>query len=232
MTFPTDRSAAFALTPHIIIGAVAIAFGLLLTADNLGWVNAGHVMSYWPVVLVIVGAGLIVQPPERAGHRLTGWVLMAVGGWLTAATFFGFRVRIWDWWPLVFVAMGVALIVRARGAAETAANDSQAMSAMAFWAGVQRRIASPAFRRAELTAVMGGIEVDLRAAGTAGGEAVIDVFVMWGGIEIRVPPDWSVTNSVNVVMGGIEDKSSGVQDAKHHLTIRGLVVMGGVEVKT
>ena len=49
------------------------------------------------------------------------------------------------------------------------------------------------FRRADLTAIMGGVEVDLRGAST-GQEAVIDVFAWWGGIEITVPPDWAVSN--------------------------------------
>ena len=48
-----------------------------------------------------------------------------------------------------------------------------------------------AFRGADLIAVMGGCEIDLRQA-AINGEAVIDVFCMWGGIEIRVPEDWTV----------------------------------------
>jgi hypothetical protein len=72
----------------------------------------------------------------------------------------------------------------------------------------------------------------LRAAGTASGEAVIDVFVMWGGIEIWVPPSWAVVNKVGVLMGGVEDKSTGTQDARHRLIVRGFVVMGGMEIKT
>jgi hypothetical protein len=227
-----DGRGGFALTPHVIIGIAAIVYGLLLTADNLNWLDAGRILHYWPVALLLVGAGLVVQPPDRSGHRLTGWVLLAVGGWLTVGAVFGIPMHLWDWWPLLFVFMGAGLIMRARGSFTGSNDGAQTLSAIAFWSGVERRIASASFRRAELTAVMGGIEVDLRQAGTAAGEAVIDVFVMWGGIEITVPPDWSVTNSVNVIMGGIEDKSSGMQDAKHHLTIRGVVLMGGVEVKT
>jgi predicted membrane protein len=52
---------------------------------------------------------------------------------------------------------------------------------------------------------MGGIELDLRQAGTENGTAVIDVFVLWGGIEITVPPDWAVSNEITPIMGGAED---------------------------
>jgi radical SAM superfamily enzyme YgiQ (UPF0313 family) len=81
--------------------------------------------------------------------------------------------------------------------------------------------------RADLTAIMGGVEVDLRGASTGGQEAVIDVFAWWGGIEITVPPDWAVSNQVVVFMGGVDDSSSGTQDARNRLVVRGFVVMGG-----
>ena len=97
---------------------------------------------------------------------------------------------------------------------------SQSLSEFAMWSGLQRRVASPAFRRAELTAIMGGIELDLRQAGTENGEAVIDVFVMWGGIEITVPPDWAVSNQVTPILGGSEDKSTGTQQSRNRLIVK------------
>ena len=61
---------------------------------------------------------------------------------------------------------------------------------------------------------MGGIEMDLRPASTATGDAVIDVFVMWGGIEITVPPDWAVVNHILPIMGGVVDKSTWEQEIR------------------
>jgi predicted membrane protein len=108
----------------------------------------------------------------------------------------------------------------------------QKIEEWAIWSGIERRVASPAFRRADLTAVMGGIDLDLRQAGTDQGEAVIEVFVLWGGIEIKVPPDWAVSNDVSVIMGGAEDKSSGTQQARNRLIVKGVVIMGGVDITT
>jgi hypothetical protein len=44
---------------------------------------------------------------------------------------------------------------------------------------------TPDFRGGELTAVMGGIELDLRNAGLQN-EATLNVFAMWGGIELKI----------------------------------------------
>jgi len=112
-----------------------------------------------------------------------------------------------------------------------ASMDAGPISAFAFWSGVHKRV-SAAFKRADLAAVMGGIELDLRPAVTVGGRATIDVFVIMGGLEITVPPDWTVTNEAVVIMGGIEDRSSGSPGARQTLVIRGLILMGGVEIKT
>jgi predicted membrane protein len=87
------------------------------------------------------------------------------------------------------------------------------------------------FFGANMTAVMGGIELDLRQA-TLPEDAVIELFAFWGGIEIYVPPDWTVTSKVTTLLGGFVDKRrpTSVVPTKT-LTVRGMVVMGGIEVK-
>jgi predicted membrane protein len=100
--------------------------------------------------------------------------------------------------------------------------------------GVVRRSNSQTFEGADLTAVMGGCEIDLRQASmVAGGEAVIDVFAFWGGIDIKVPEDWTVIVRAIPLMGGVEDKTRVPPAAttSKRLVIRGIVVMGGVVVK-
>jgi hypothetical protein len=117
------------------------------------------------------------------------------------------------------------------GAARPRRGNSH-MNVMAIMGGVTRGSNSPAFRGADLLAIMGGLEIDLRKA-AINGEAVIDLFVMWGGIEIRVPEDWTVTSHVVPLMGGVEDKTRPPQTAhpQHHLVLRGVALMGGVEIK-
>jgi hypothetical protein len=99
--------------------------------------------------------------------------------------------------------------------------------------GVVRRTTTQAFEGADLTAIMGGCEIDLRRASlAAGGEAVIDVFAFWGGIDIKVPEDWVVITRAVPLMGGIEDKThSPVSPVSKTLIIRGIVIMGGVAIK-
>ena len=235
------------LTPNVVIGIIAILIGIQMTLSNLGWVDR-DVLRYWPVAVVAIGLAMVLNP--SAGSRRPGLVVLAVGAWLTATSVYGAPFNIWDLWPLGLVLMGLAMIRRGREQAHTGrrsevaspagfgpvepepppASAHQSLSAFAFWSGIERRVTSIAFRRADLVAIMGGIEVDLRQASTPG-EAVIDVFALWGGIEIKVPPDWHVDNEVVAIMGAAEDKSTGMQGARHRVRLTGFVLMGGVEVK-
>jgi predicted membrane protein len=222
------------ITPQIVVGLGIVAMGLLLTAGNLGWVEVDDLWRYWPLIIIAGGLAKFVTASSMAG-RVTGTVFMIVGALWLGDNFHVIRFRVWDWWPLVFVLIGLRLISRSRptpdGAGVGTVTADQVVSGFAFWSTFRRRIVSTAFKHADLTAIMGGIELDLRGASTAG-DAVIDVFAMWGGIEIKVPPDWAVSNQAIAIMGGVEDKSQATSDARQRLVVRGFVVMGGVEIKT
>lgn len=236
-----SRSPRF--TPQIVVGLCVVAFGVALTVDNLGLADAGNILKYWPAALVLIGLAKALQSRTTSG-RLFGVILAFVGVALLSDFLDVFDL--WGWWPVGLIAMGLLMISRAFGTRERATGTARSLagsvvpgtateatlSEFALWSGVQRRVASPAFRHADLTAIMGGIELDLRQASTAGGEAVIDVFAMWGGIEITVPPDWAVANEIVPIMGGAEDKSTGTQASQNRLVLRGFAIMGGVEVKT
>jgi predicted membrane protein len=224
--------AGFRLTPQALFGLLVIAFGLLLTGDNLGYFEADQVLRYWPLGLVAVGLLKLLQSTGASG-RMAGGLLLLFGLLLSAENVLGWNVEIEDWWPLALVGVGLLIVSRAfaRGPALAGpASAGERVSEFAIWSGKVRRNASPAFQRADLSAIMGGVELDLRGATAAPGGAVIDVFVMWGGVEIWVPPDWAVNNEVVVLMGGAEDKTAGRQDARNRLTVRGLCIMGGIEI--
>lgn len=239
-----ESRATFRLTPQIILGLCIVAFGVALTADNLGYADASKILSWWPLGIVLVGVTKLFTGCSGSA-RVVGGVIVFVGVALLGETLDVFRI--WAWWPMALIALGLVIVFRAVGGSRAAAaapagltpiggpagmTGESRLSELAIWSGVQRRVSSPVFRHADLTAVMGGIELDLRQAGTGGGEAVIDVFVMWGGIEITVPPDWAVSNQIVPIMGGAEDKSTGTQTSQNRLILRGVAIMGGVEIKT
>lgn len=218
-------------TGRLFFGLVVMALGVLLTLDNLRIIEARDVLRFWPVVLVVVGVSRIVQ--NLAHWRGEGLLWIAIGAWLLAARL-GYRIRI-DLWPVALILLGAVIAWRGfhPGRKRLATESDEALNAFALMAGVKQANNSPAFRRGDCFAMMGGCEIDLREAKIAPGEeAVIDTFAFMGGIEIRVPPEWSVTSRILPIMGGFENNTTPPKDGGGpRLVMTGFAMMGGVEVK-
>ena len=108
-------------------------------------------------------------------------------------------------------------------------NDPE-FSDVAIMSGVKRSNLSKDFRGGEATAVMGGIELDLRDAVMERKEAVLDVSSIMGGVTIRVPESWNVVSRVSSIMGGFKDDTRHPLEEGHRLVLEGTVVMGGLKV--
>ena len=104
----------------------------------------------------------------------------------------------------------------------------------AIFGGVERKVTTDDFRGGHVSAMFGGVEVDLRRAGMRGDSAVVDVSAMFGGVEFKVPQNWAVVPSVAAIFGGFSNKSvqpNGDMPGVKRLFIKGSAVFGGVEVK-
>jgi hypothetical protein len=222
------------IRPRMILGLALIVAGALFTLDNLGYVDASQYMRLWPVVLILVGAVKLVEC-GIVGPGCVGGGIWVLGG--TALLLHNLDlVSVGDLWPLLLVVLGGSIVWKAtpqlsRRRSAAGRDSGQTLGGVAVMGAVQRSSQSQDFRGGELTAIMGGCEVDLRKAKILGGEAVIDTFALWGGIEIRVPEDWQVEYRGLAIMGGVDCSASGPDDSDQRLVITGLVVMGGVEIK-
>ena len=220
-------------TPQLLVGVMVIVVGLLMTFDNLGLVHAEQYIRFWPASLIGVGVLKLWHAREGSGGGFGGVIFTFAGAWLLLEQLSVVRLSFWELWPMFIVVFGGFLVWQgfSRPRPRRDADVNSTVSAMAVMGAVMRGNNSHVFRGGDLTAIMGGCELDLRHA-AIDGEAVIDVFALWGGIEVRVPEDWSVESRVVPILGGVEDKTRPPQGAsRHRLVLRGFVVMAGVEIK-
>jgi predicted membrane protein len=228
------ESSTVRLTPKLVVGLFIIMLGVVFTLDNLGLVEGDRILRFWPVGLILLGAAVLANARAEPGYVAGGfWLVLGIGLLLNELDLLD--VDFGALWPLVLVAAGGYLVwqamtgrTRQPRAEERAAER---LNAVAVMGGVARSSGVSDFRGGELTAIMGGCEIDLRKASIASGPATIDTFALWGGIEIKVPPDWTVEGKVFPIMGAFEDKTRPPDDVSKRLVIRGLVLMGGIEVK-
>lgn len=227
----TVSEPTFRITPRLIIGIGILALGLLWTLDNMDYLNARDFTRYWPVILIAVGA---VQLFERGRLRIGAIVMMAIGALLLADNLHFIRFDLGDLIPIAIAVWGGKLVWDALGrrTARPVVGDSDAtVHAFAMMAGVRRQSTSREFRGGDVSAIMGGVDLDLRNADIrAGEEVIIDALAFWGGVEIKVPPHWKVVGDVLPIMASFEDKTVGTGTGPT-LLVRGTALMGAIEVK-
>jgi hypothetical protein len=225
------------ISPRLIFGLAIMAWGLILTLDNFGLIDAGRYWRLWPLLLIAIGVARLAES-VRSGFRMSGFVLVLIGIALLLHNLDVVRLK--QVWPLILFFIGGGIVWKALGPGrgrDSACTDvapvanSNRLDAFTFMGGIERGTNSQAFEGGTAMAVMGGCEIDLRSASLENGKAVFDTFAMWGGVEIRVPEDWAVESHVVPLLGGFEDKTRQPADAKQRLVITGIAIMGGVGVK-
>ena len=210
------------------VGLVLITVGLVLTLDSAGLLRTEGLSRWWP--LLLIGIGIVkVRQPREDGQRAAGVAFLMLGGLFQLTSILAVTS-----WTLLLIASGVFLLwhgVEGSPAVEAVVSESPYLSDMALIGYVKRSHVSDSFRGGSVTAVMSGIEIDLRKASLSGGTASIDVVSFWGGIEIKVPAGWVVDGRVVAVMGAFENKvDSPVTPGAPRLVLRGHAIMGAVVI--
>jgi predicted membrane protein len=185
------------------IGGTLLAIGLILQANNLGYLHIrGDVI--WP--LALIGAGIVML-----GRALENRTEPAVERRVADAT--DFSTRFWS-------------------GAERFVKNLEAASGehASVFSHIQRRVTDQNLETMKVVAVFGGFQLDLRPAGIKGNEAVIQAEAVFGGIEIIVPGDWEVVPQGAGVFGGFADQTRPPDVPAKRLIVRGAGVFGGVVV--
>ena len=242
---------------HLAAGLIFVAIGAVLLLGNMGYLDVREVFPFWPLILIIFGVVRIVE--SRGDYGQTAGTFWVVVGLLFLLGSFGIiRLAFSQLWPVLLIGVGVLMLWRAalarceprafreRSTAEPGSSAGSAgsadantpssnsvVSATAILGSVERRIISQDFRGGDVTAIMGGCNLDLRGASiTAPHQPVLELFALFGGIEIRIPDDWTVVSELEVILGGFDDRKAGPpKDESKRFIIRGTVLMGGVEVR-
>jgi predicted membrane protein len=216
------------------LGLLILLFGAVLLLDNLGiFFFEFYIPSYlfsWKTLLIIIGAAMIAS--KRAG----GLILVFIGGFFLIPDIFYIPSNyLRDWWPILLIAIGVAILLRnttKRANKDKTTRETNKLDDFSILGGAEKIITSTVFQGGSSTAILGGSQLDLTEAQLAPGMQTIDVLYFMGGSTLIVPSDWNVKIDVINILGGFTDKRRPDDiDEEKILLIKGFAILGGGEIR-
>jgi predicted membrane protein len=222
-----------------LVGVILVLVGLSLVMRNTGIFPGfiDHVIFSWPMLLVAIGLVMTLGASEKTA----GVIVMAVGGFFLIPMIFRETFHAYNiFWPSIFIIIGVIFIfskhhgwgsVKSRGMI-----GDDYIDYVNIFSGGERQIVSDNFKGGKITAIFGGIELDLTKAKLAPGRSELEIACIFGGATFIVPDDWLVSIDVTPILGGFSDSrkiSPGrTVDPSKQLVLKGAVIFGGGEVKS
>lgn len=222
----------------VVAGAVIVVVGLVLLLDNMGVLRAEHLWRYWPVILIAVGLGRILESHRPAALAWGGMLCLVGGGFLLdnlGLISFSFNMI----WPLLVIAFGISMLLRSaertRMMGDTGLASEPTLSLWTVFGGGRRTVTTDNFQGGEVFAIFGGFHIDLRGAQIPSGRTVLDINSIFGGVELIVPENWRVAVRGTGIFGAFEDKTipprPDVGVTPPELVITGSAIFGGATVR-
>lgn len=223
----------------MIMGGILVLVGLAFLLDHLGIVSIGNPFRFWPLAIVLVGLMNFIS------HRRSWGTLLMFAGVLLQLNELGYTHFGWaQLWPMLLIALGIFVFWgsmewrnKPTPTSSREGDPRTTLNEAVVFGGLERRMTSQDFQGGDVTAIFGGVELDLTEASMLTNEATLAITTIFGGVEIRVPPNWQVAFRGAPIFGGIEDKTrtARVVDPANPnlkvLVITGAVIFGGLEIK-
>lgn len=219
------------LSSQLLLGAAIVLVGIVLLLRTTGIYEVDYLLKYVPSLFVLLGLYALVV----SGFRNVvgaGIVVLVAGAWQLVALDYLEAEQVWDLWPLLVVFFGLSILLgQYRSRSKPTTSDHP--TALAIFGGSEPRSNTKNFTGADLTAIFGGVELDVSEAEVADPPAHVSATVAFGGAEIRVPEDWNVRLDVLPLFGGASDERprSPAEHEEVDVVVTGLALFGGVSIQ-
>ena len=224
----------------IIWGIAIIALGIVFGGNALGLFNLDIFFDGWWTLFIIVPSvvSLITEKEKLSslGFLAAGVILL-----LAAQNVFSYDVA-WKAILAVFlIIIGFTIIIKSvfhnkndeeiAKKVKEAAKDGKTMdSQTAIFSGSDRVYKNEVFTGSNITAIFGGVNLDLKNAKFEK-DTVIKAFALFGGIDIKVPEDVKVKLRSGFIFGGFSDERKNTNDkGKYTIYIDAAGGFGGVTI--
>lgn len=189
--------------------------------------------GWWTLFIIIPCLIGIIQNGPNAGNIIglvVGSMLLLSAQDLLDSSIIGKMI-----FPIILVFIGLSIILRGTfsGGAHPPASAYSSSNAnySAVFSGQELFVRGERFTGANLTAIFGGIDLNLREA-IITQDVVITGTVVFGGLDILVPDNVRVQVSGTPIFGDISNKAyRNVPEGAYTIYINATCAFGGVEIK-
>ena len=222
---------------NILWGLVLIIVGLIFGGNALGITNINLFFDGWWTLFIVVPCFIgIFKENEKTGNVIG--LIIGIALLLACQDIIDFDLIAKLWFPVILVCIGVSIIFRDTIGGKVNEqirklneNKKNLNEYCATFSGQDLKFDGENFTGADLIAVFGGIDCDLRSANLES-DVVLNTSSIFGGIDIYVPDNVKVKVKSSSIFGGVSNKKrhSTNQDG-HTLYINATCLFGGVEIK-
>ncbi len=226
-------------TKSIIWGIVLIAAGVIWALSSLGMVEVNIFFDGWWTLFIIVPSAISLVTSRDKISALVG---LAVGVviLLCVRDVLEFDMILKLVVPAVIVIVGLKMIISTfadkkteDAVREMERNTDNIDNVFALFTGEKVDCRGKVFCGAEINAIFGGVDYDLRGA-VIEPDCAIKATALFGGIDIIVPANVKVRVKSTSIFGGTSNKVRRANDgAEDVITIyvSALSMFGGIDIK-
>ena len=220
---------------NILWGLVFVVIGLVLGLNTLNITNINIFFDGWWTLFIIVPCFInLFEEKEKVGNLIG--LLIGVALLLACQGIIDFDVIFELAIPVILVIVGLSFIFRdtinskiRKEIKNLSKKDSEEYSAV--FGGQKIDFSNEEFKGANLNAVFGGIDFDLRDSKIKD-DVVITVSAVFGGIKLYLPKDIKVKVVSTPIFGGVTNDYKNSSDEKSKVVyVNATCIFGGVEIK-
>ena len=222
---------------NILWGIVLIGIGLIIGGNALGITNINIFFDGWWTLFIIIPCFIgLFKDSDKTGSLIG--ILIGIGLLLGCQDIIRFDL-IWKLaFPVILIVIGLSLIFKdvfgdkiSSEIKKLNENNNSKNSYCATFGGQNVNFDEEKFTGADVTAIFGGVKLDLKNA-IIDQDVVINASAIFGGIDIYVPKNVKVKTKSVPIFGGVNNKANISPDEKSHtIYINGTAIFGGIEIK-
>ncbi len=218
------------MTGRIFLGIILVLFGALFLLGQADVIDSGSIVSvWWPLILIAGGIFSIASNKTPT----TGAVILLLLGVVIQASKLDYLPDNWGSYifPVIIIVIGLWVLFGRKGGLK---SSDENIKHFAMFSGLELKNESNNFTGGSITAMFGGIELDISNAQTKNEVIYMDVTALFGGVEVTVPEGWKIETSGMPLFGGWENKTRKAAFADRNapvLKIRCFAAFGGIEIK-